>query len=379
MNNSVSSFLIVKKSKFYILISFLLFSITNCFSQWKTAEANNIKNDVVITYEVIYDKELTLEEKQSADYVTEIGIAFNKDKIVERRFGSKITQVRNFSLYNYNNLKGYSCTVAGANKSAIQFDFNEPSIAVESVENTEPKVFNEYPCEKGKVVINKIPKDIYYTKKIGLKYCRQFKIDGFLMEYPGYSKVVGFYTVKVKKITNSVLPDTFYSLDGYTIQTQEELKKIQQEKAEKANEIRMKFIGSKADTFKELSLRNEKIDTKKMLGDVIVYNFWFTTCGPCKAEIPMLNQLKEKYKDKNVHFISIALDEGYKIASFLRTTPFNYDIIPEGRWISEKYGVTAYPTNIIVDKKGTIQFYERGYSPKIMEKMSYAIDEYLEQ
>ena len=116
-----------------------------------------------------------------------------------------------------------------------------------------------------------------------------------------------------------------------------------------------------------------------MEGDLIVYNFWFTTCPPCKAEIPKLNELKLKYKDKNVHFIAIALDPEYKIASFLKTTPLYYDIIAEASYISDKFDVTAYPTNIIVDKKGIIQFYETGYKSDILERMSFVIDKYLEQ
>jgi len=320
-----------------------------------------------------------LEEKKSPEYINEIKVALNKDNLIERKFGDNLQTINNFTLYNFNTLKCYLCSMSGSSKKALQFDFNESGTTVEPLVNIEPKKVFDFPCEKATVMVNKIPKDIYYTKKIGLRYCKQFKIDGFVMEYPGYSRTLGFYTVKAKKIDYSDLPDSFFSLDGFTIQTMEELKKAQQEKLEKANEVRMKYMGAKADTFKEISLRNEKIDTKKLLGDVIVYNFWFTTCGPCKAEIPKLNQLKEKYKDKNVHFIAIALDEGYKIASFLKTTPLTYDIIPEGKWIAEKFDVTGYPTNIIVDKNGIIQFYDRGYKADILERMSSEIDKYLEQ
>jgi thiol-disulfide isomerase/thioredoxin len=370
---------VTKISRSFILTSILLLVASNCFSQWKTSEANNIKDDIIISYEVIYEKELSLEEKKSPEYLSEIAIAFNKDHMTERRFGDKLKITNNFSLYNFNTLKAYSCSVSGTTKKALENDFKDPDVAVESAENVDSKMFFEFPCEKGLTTMNKMPKEIYYTKKIGLKYCRQFKIDGFVMQYPGYSKTLGFYTVKAKKITHNDLPDSFYSLADFTIQTMESYKKDLLESKNKMNEIRMKYIGKKADTFKEISLRNEKIDTKKMLGDVIVYNFWFTTCGPCKAEMPKLNQLKEKYKDKNVHFVAIALDEGYKIASFLKTTPLTYDIIAEGRWIAEMFGITAYPTNIIVDKKGIVQFYEIGYKSDIEERMSSTLDEYLAQ
>jgi thiol-disulfide isomerase/thioredoxin len=320
-----------------------------------------------------------LKKKKTSEYFNEIKVAFNKDKVIERRFGDKSQTTYYFLHYDFNALKGYTCTVAESYKQALQFDFKEPSTTVGPLINTEQKTIIDFPCEKGKVMINGKAKDIYYTKKIGLRYCKNFKIDGFLMEYPGYSKNLGFYTVKAKKIVYNDLPDSFFSLDGFTIQTPEDIKKAQQDRLEKTNETRMKFIGEKADTFKALSLTNEKIDTKKFLGDVIVYNFWFTTCGPCKAEIPKLNQLKEKYKGKNVHFIAIALDPDYKIIPFLNKIPLNYDIIPEGQWVSEKFDVHSYPTNIIVDKNGIVQFYEVGYRTDIAETMTFALDKYLEQ
>lgn len=365
-----------KTPKSFILNLFLLLIAYNCFSQWKTPEANNIKNDIIISYEVIYDKELSLDEKKSPDYISEITVAFNKNYISERKFGNN-KPVNNFSLYNYINLKAYSCAVSGTTKKALENDFKDPDVAVESIETLTPKMFFEFPCEKGLTTINKTPREIYYTKKIGLKFCRQFKVDGFVMQYPGYSKTLGYYTVKATKIVHDDLPDSFYSLADFNIQTMESYQKNLLESKKKMNDIRMKYIGRKAYTFKEISIKKEKMDTKKMLGDVIVYNFWFTTCGPCKAEIPKLNQLKEKYKDKNVHFIAVALDPDYKIHSFLKTTPLDYDIIPEGKWIAEMFGVTGYPTNIIVDKKGVIQFYEMGYKSDILERMSSTLDENL--
>ena len=371
--------LVAKISKTFLISLSLLLTAGNCFSQWKTSQANNIKDDIIISYEVIYDKALSPEEKNSPEFLREITIAFNKDYLIERRFSNNLATSNNYLVFNYNTLKTYSCYVLQTTKRALQNDYKDPTAIVEPILDGEPKTVFEFPCEKGLTMINNAPKEVFYTKKIGLKYCKQFKIDGFLLEYPGYSKTLGYYTVKAKKIFYEKLPNSYYSLDGFTVQTTEALKKEQQERTAKTNETRLKYIGKKAATFNELSIKNKKIDTKKLKEDIIVYNFWFTTCGPCKAEMPKLNQLKEKYKDKNIHFIAIALDASYKIFPFLKTTPLDYDIIPEGKWIAEMFGITAYPTNIIVDQKGIIQFYEIGYKTDIDERMSSVLDQYLKQ
>lgn len=367
------------KNTFAKYILTLLVTLISCngFSQWKTAEANNIKDDIVITYEVIYDRELSAQEKNSSEFLSEIVIAFNKDIVIERRFGDKLKPFNNFGFLDYENKKGYNCSISTNSKSALEYNFKNPNTKVETSPTNDSKQILEFPCEKGTTMINNKPKEIFYTKKIGLRYCKQFDVDGFILEYPGYSKNLGYYTIVAKKITHTKLAANYFSLANFNIQSEEEYIKKLEERKQKIHDTRMKFIGEKAETFKDISINQNKIDTKKINGEIIVYNFWFTTCGPCKMEMPKLNELKEKYKNKNIHFIAIALDPEYMITPFLKQYPLNYEIIADGRWIAEKFDINSYPTNIIVDKEGTIQFYEIGYKTDILERMSSTIDKYL--
>lgn len=366
-----------KISKLFILTLVLMLFAGKCFSQWKTSVADNIRNDVVISYEVVYENELSEEQKKSSEFLSEIIVTFNKDKLIERKLGHSSRISNNYTLCDYNNLKSYTCFASPQIKNAMQFDFEDPKLVVEPIVEPEPKMIFEFPCEKASVMLKNKPREMFYTKKIGLKFCKQFKIDGFLLSYPGHNKTLGHYTVNAKKITYLRLDQSYYSLDDFKIQTEAQLKKDVLEREETMKAIRMKFIGEKACVVNDLSIENEKINTKKFSDEVIVYNFWFTTCAPCKKEIPNLNALKEKYKDKNVHFVAIALDPEYLIKNFLKTTPFKYDIIAEGRSIAQKFDINAYPTNIVVDKKGIIQFYEIGYKSDISERMANSIDESL--
>lgn len=366
---------ITKISNPFLLALILILVATNCFSQWKTSEANNINVDIVISYEVLYARELTLEEKNSPSYINEIVIILNKDFLIERKFGNKISSQNNYSLFNYKTLKGYNCYVSENSKIALEYNFITPKVPVKPILDSVQKSIFGYPCERGVVNINNSTKEVIYTKKIGLKYCREYMTDGFLLEYPGYSKKLGNYTVKAKKITSTNnLPVSFFSLEGFTIQTMEDYTKKSKEREEETREERSRIVGTKAPNFKERSMKNKIIDSKKLLDQIIVYNFWFTTCAPCKAEIPKLNLLREKYKDKNIQFVAITLDPEYLIDEFIQKNPFHYDIIAEGKWIAEKFGVNSYPTNIIVDKNGIIQFYEVGYKSDIVERMTNKIE-----
>lgn len=100
-----------------------------------------------------------------------------------------------------------------------------------------------------------------------------------------------------------------------------------------------------------------KYDLKTSIDKVYVINFWFINCPPCKQEIPELNKVVEKYKDnKDVLFIGIALDNKAELAAFLKTTPFNYNIVDEGRFYAQKHEIDGYPTHVIVGKDGMIKF-----------------------
>lgn len=110
---------------------------------------------------------------------------------------------------------------------------------------------------------------------------------------------------------------------------------------------------------------------------IVVLNFWFVKCPPCKAEIPLLNELYWKYKEEDkVVFIAVCLDNVGTISEFMKTTPFIYPQIPSGRDIAMKFNVVAYPTNLIIDK-GVVKYGTTGFSKKNIEKAEAVLKECL--
>ena len=53
----------------------------------------------------------------------------------------------------------------------------------------------------------------------------------------------------------------------------------------------------------------EVVTLKSLRGKYVYIDLWATWCVPCKAEIPSLRKLEEKYKGKNIHFVGISLDK----------------------------------------------------------------------
>jgi peroxiredoxin len=95
------------------------------------------------------------------------------------------------------------------------------------------------------------------------------------------------------------------------------------------------------------------INTK---GKTIILKTWFIKCKACIAELPELNELVEKYKQRtDIIFLSLALDSKAELENFLQKKDFEYKIIPNQKvFIDKKLNLQIYPTHIIVDENGTV-------------------------
>lgn len=95
-------------------------------------------------------------------------------------------------------------------------------------------------------------------------------------------------------------------------------------------------------------------------GKVVVVNFWAPWCPPCREEMPGFVALQSKYKDKNVVFVGIALDEKDKVQAFADEIGVNYPLVLgqlDAAQMAEQLGnrLGGLPYTVILDKQGHIQ------------------------
>lgn len=138
--------------------------------------------------------------------------------------------------------------------------------------------------------------------------------------------------------------------------------------------------GSKLAHFDDKDINGNIYNLKDLKGKVVVINFWFINCPPCRMEIPELNALVEKYKgNSEVVFLGIAMDDKYRLQQFLQAMPFNYNIIAEGAYLARKYNVTAFPTHVVVDKEGAVTFHTAGLAKNTVHWVKMSIEAALAQ
>ena len=100
-------------------------------------------------------------------------------------------------------------------------------------------------------------------------------------------------------------------------------------------------------------------------GKVLVVNFWATWCAPCREEIPGFVRLQEKYGDRGLQFIGIAIDQRDKVQAFAQEFGMNYPVLLGGIdsvEMSRQAGnrVGALPFTLIFDRTGQIVGRELG-------------------
>jgi len=113
------------------------------------------------------------------------------------------------------------------------------------------------------------------------------------------------------------------------------------------------------------SRQGENLRLQDFRGEVVMLNFWASWCGPCRQEMPLMDDLYAQYKDLGFTILAVNVDENRDEAHrFLDKVPVSYPILydPESN-VSEQYEVQAMPTTVMIDRDGNARFLHRGYQP----------------
>ncbi|MBU2955418.1 TlpA family protein disulfide reductase [Marinobacter sp. F3R08] len=113
------------------------------------------------------------------------------------------------------------------------------------------------------------------------------------------------------------------------------------------------------------SRSGENLRLEEHRGEVVMLNFWASWCGPCRQEMPLMDELYSQYKDLGFTILAVNVDENRAEAHrFLEKVPVNYPILydPESS-VSELYEVQAMPTTVMIDRDGNARYLHYGYQP----------------
>ena len=115
--------------------------------------------------------------------------------------------------------------------------------------------------------------------------------------------------------------------------------------------------GMKAPLFSLEDLSGKKSELKHYRGKVVFLNFWATWCGPCKEEMPSVEELCKRFKEKDFVFLTISVDyAGTKpVKEFIEKHRYTFPVLIDPKCETlDLFQVKGIPTTFLIDKKGMI-------------------------
>lgn len=120
-----------------------------------------------------------------------------------------------------------------------------------------------------------------------------------------------------------------------------------------------KLPSTQAPTFSLPDLNGKTVTLRSFKGKVLLINFWATWCAPCREEMPALDRLQHKMKDKGLSVIGISIDSDKALVSeFIAKTKSSFTVLHDpDMTCHDEYKVFSYPTTFLVDRQGVIRKY----------------------
>ena len=130
------------------------------------------------------------------------------------------------------------------------------------------------------------------------------------------------------------------------------------------------LTGQTAPDFVLKSSTGENLRLSEYRGDVVMINFWATWCGPCRQEMPLLDDLYARYGRVGFSLLGVNIDDDSRRAmQMIDELGVNFPVLfDETKEVSKLYQVDAMPVTVLVDRDGTVRHVHHGYKPGYEEK-----------
>jgi cytochrome c biogenesis protein CcmG/thiol:disulfide interchange protein DsbE len=118
-------------------------------------------------------------------------------------------------------------------------------------------------------------------------------------------------------------------------------------------------VGNRVPEYSAPDLAGTEASFDDYLGKVVLVNVWATWCGPCRVEMPSIEAVHERYRDRGFTVVAVSIDTGPghrgRVIEFAEEYQLGFPILldPEGR-IGEILETVGVPETFVLDREGRI-------------------------
>jgi peroxiredoxin len=118
------------------------------------------------------------------------------------------------------------------------------------------------------------------------------------------------------------------------------------------------LIGKAAPAFTLKDVNGKKVSLADFKGHPVMVNFWATWCGPCKLEMPWIQEFSAKYQAQGFQVLGLSQDDGASakdVAEAAKHIGVSYPILMPDEKVAKQYGGVDYlPETFYVDRNGKV-------------------------
>lgn len=116
-------------------------------------------------------------------------------------------------------------------------------------------------------------------------------------------------------------------------------------------------------------------------GNVVFLNFWFTTCGPCKQEMPDMELVTRTFKERKFKMLPISVDTNFDdVKKFYADNKLSMPMfLDPGKQVASRYNVRQFPETYLIDGNGVVLKHYIG--AKVWSNITYlkTFDEFIKK
>ena len=129
------------------------------------------------------------------------------------------------------------------------------------------------------------------------------------------------------------------------------------------------------------SVADGNVRLSEHYGEVILLNFWATWCGPCRKELPVLEELQKKYERAGFSVLAVSVDDqDVNVSAYVEPFNLSYPVLLDSQHeVVKQYDIQAMPGSVFLSRDGDIKYVHLGYKDGDEEKYSKIIESLLKE
>ena len=125
---------------------------------------------------------------------------------------------------------------------------------------------------------------------------------------------------------------------------------------------RVPAVGMQAEDFRLTDLEGKEQSLSQYRGKIVLLNFWATWCKPCTTEMPAMQTIYDKLRDKGFVVLAVnELEDDAKVREHIKQYGHTFPVLMDrDNKVANQFGVFGLPVSVFIDQEGRVQEYIKG-------------------